>query len=271
MNALGEALHTIHVLRYAGSGILSGLAREKAGPVLMEEALAGMDRAISAISEMALARPSFPPDRCVRRWIGAQEDWKREREQLRTLWAETASEFEALRGMCRKLGEYSSDLSILPESSPVLGRGLSETSSDVHPLIAYGMAVRDALDQWQAGMLSLPEAVETIRHAEQRRFQDFRTWIEDRHTRALFRGDQRIAEFVEALAQGNMGDPARRWAYQDFVPRTRREGYLRWLCPPDALEAASFALFFCIFGGSWVYLRRFCAFFLQGVDRLLGG
>jgi len=271
MNALGEALHTIHVFRDAGSGISSGLAQAEAGPVMMEQAPAGMDRAISAIGKIALARPSFPPDRCVRRWIGAQEDWKREREQLRALWAETASEFEALRGRCRELGEYSSDLSILPESSPVSGRGLSETFSDVHPLLAYGIAVRDALDQWQAGMISLPEAVETIRHAEQRRFQDFRTWIDDRDTGALFRGDQRVAEFVEALAQGNMGGPARRWGYQDFVPRIRREGYLRWLCPPDALEAASFMLFFCIFGASWVYLRRFCAFFLQGVDRLLGG
>ncbi|HPA46684.1 MAG TPA: hypothetical protein PLZ55_06245 [bacterium] len=241
VHTLGEALHTIHTLP---------LMRSEE----MEEVLAGMDRAISAIGEVALARPSFPPDRCVRKWIGTQEDWKREREQLRALWAETAKEFDRLHGMSSEVARFSAD---------------GERQN--HPLVAYGISVQDALDRWRAGEILLPEMLEIVRDAEQRRFQDFRTWIEDRLTRALFRGEQRMAEWVEALAERDLGTPARRWGHQDFVPRIRREGYLRWLYPPDALETASFALFFCIFAGSWGYLRRFCAFFLQGVDRLLGG
>jgi hypothetical protein len=146
-----------------------------------------------------------------------------------------------------------------------------------HPLGDYSVRVRDAVLAWKHHSATLQDTIRPLQEAEKKMLKSLRERSPSGWAHRALRSGLRLDSLLLASAQpeahrgAELRRLARSWARQDFVPRVRRDGFARWLRPPDALEMACFSLFFATFVAGWMSLRRSCAFFLMGLDRLLGG
>ena len=233
---------------------------EEEAIISIKEVFDRLERSSEAMA--ALARLAFhgpwvePAQECME----ANVKWRRSRSGLEKAL------LEAVR--CKR--DLESELVNLEQYGIPL-------AAQEHPLGHYSVRVRDTLLAWEHHSDTLQDTIRSLQEAETKLLMSLRErspygWAH-RALRSGLRLDSLLLAAAEPEAQraAELRRLARSWARQDFVPRVRRDGFARWLRPPDALEMACFSLFFATSVAGWTSLRRSCAFFLMGLDRLLGG
>lgn len=210
----------------------------------------------------ALARSVFhgpwlePAQECME----ASVEWRRDRDDLERAVLKAHRDKMALQCQLVELTQYKID-----------------RPARKHPLEEYSVTVTEALLAWRRHAATLLEAAKSLREGEKNLLHDLQQRAQDTWLNHILESKMRLDDLITACAepehhrQAEFRRLARLWGRQDFVPRVRRDGTARWLRPPDVLEMACFFLFFVAFVAGWTSLRRLCAFFLLGLDRLLGG
>ncbi|MFH1739586.1 MAG: hypothetical protein ABIH23_11310, partial [bacterium] len=192
--------------------------------------------------------------------LEADAAWRRDCEGLQDAVIQTARAVADLGTQTDRLAQYE----------------ITETSRE-HPLGIYAVTVRDSLLAWKRNRTNLQETTESLQKAEDDLFSGLLKRSGEIRLKRILANRHRLNDSISLAASPEQDRPAlvhklaRLWGRRDFVPRIRRDGFRRWLRPPDILETVCLSLFFVVFLSQWTQLRRFCAFFLLGLDRLLGG